>query len=418
MIRTSSHFLDMRLDPIKSLIDYHAGRDPERLIMKYRAISAHPFAFLRGTCRLYYLRMQKDIAPEPNTPGAWICGDLHTENFGSFKGDNGLVYFDMNDFDEAVLAPAGWEIQRLMASVHALFHERINDTATRNEAIRAALDGYRCALKCGKAFWMDRDAAKGMVATLFEGLRQRKRRDYIASRTEQGRHGLRLRTDHGKALPLASEARQRVEQWLHEYAQTTSHASFYRPIDVARRIAGTGSLGLDRYVILVEGKGGPDGHYLLDLKACPPSALADLTPLHQPDWSNDAQRVAEVGAMMQAVTPRFLRPVMMENRPFLLKGLQPSSDKVDMSSCMSHPKHFIELLSDLGRIAAWGQLRASGRRGAACADELIAFAHDDLYAKKLIDQAAHMADRVVSDWQLFRHVVDDEIASLSASIAR
>ena len=34
-----------------------------------------------------------------------------------------------------------------------------------------------------------------------------------------------------------------------------------------------GSLGLDRYVVLVEGKGSPDGNYLLELKQCQPSAL-------------------------------------------------------------------------------------------------------------------------------------------------
>jgi hypothetical protein len=39
--------------------------------------------------------------------------------------------------------------------------------------------------------------------------------------------------------------------------------SFFAP-DVARRIAGTGSLGVQRYVILVEGKGSTGGHYLPD----------------------------------------------------------------------------------------------------------------------------------------------------------
>jgi len=42
---------------------------------------------------------------------------------------------------------------------------------------------------------------------------------------------------------------------------------------VARRIAGTGSLGVERYVLLIEGKGSPDGNYLLDLKQALPAVL-------------------------------------------------------------------------------------------------------------------------------------------------
>ncbi len=39
------------------------------------------------------------------------------ENFGSYKGDNRQVYFDINDFDEGALAPASWDLVRLLASI-------------------------------------------------------------------------------------------------------------------------------------------------------------------------------------------------------------------------------------------------------------------------------------------------------------
>lgn len=50
-------------------------------------------------------------------PAVWSCGDLHLENFGSFKADNGLTQFDINDFDESALAPATWELVRFVTSV-------------------------------------------------------------------------------------------------------------------------------------------------------------------------------------------------------------------------------------------------------------------------------------------------------------
>jgi uncharacterized protein (DUF2252 family) len=38
-------------------------------------------------------------------------------NGRSYKGDNRLVYFDINDFDEGVLAPASWDLLRMLASI-------------------------------------------------------------------------------------------------------------------------------------------------------------------------------------------------------------------------------------------------------------------------------------------------------------
>ncbi|MEL4474635.1 DUF2252 family protein, partial [Shewanella algae] len=79
------------------------GREPERLQRKFGAMRADSFRFLRGSAHLFYDRMMEHgLAPEG--PSTWICGDLHTENFGTYLGDNELTYFDANDFDEAIRA--------------------------------------------------------------------------------------------------------------------------------------------------------------------------------------------------------------------------------------------------------------------------------------------------------------------------
>jgi len=101
---------------IGEIIRNNAGRDPERLAMKYAKMAQSPFIFLRGACHLFY-----DALPDSHlfrdSPLAWCCGDLHFENFGSYKGDNRLVYFDINDYDEAALAPVTWDIIRLLTSI-------------------------------------------------------------------------------------------------------------------------------------------------------------------------------------------------------------------------------------------------------------------------------------------------------------
>ncbi|MFM6271696.1 MAG: DUF2252 family protein, partial [Dolichospermum sp.] len=74
-----------------------------------------PFYFFRGTCHLFYEDLSENSGMNL-APLTWICGDLHLENFGSYKGNNRLVYFDINDFDEAVIAPCTWEIVRFITS--------------------------------------------------------------------------------------------------------------------------------------------------------------------------------------------------------------------------------------------------------------------------------------------------------------
>src|SRR5690349_4788898 len=38
----------------RRIVELNTGRDPQRLQMKYDAMRASPFAFLRGTARLFY----------------------------------------------------------------------------------------------------------------------------------------------------------------------------------------------------------------------------------------------------------------------------------------------------------------------------------------------------------------------------
>ena len=74
-----------------------------------------PFRFFRGTAHLFYDDWPAS-SPLDKSPLTWACGDLHLENFGSYKGENGLAYFDINDFDEAALAPASRDLARFATS--------------------------------------------------------------------------------------------------------------------------------------------------------------------------------------------------------------------------------------------------------------------------------------------------------------
>jgi uncharacterized protein (DUF2252 family) len=104
-----------------------------------------------------------------------------------------------------------------------------------------------------------------MVRNLLGGVIKRTRRQLLKARTVRTGAGRRLRLNQ-RALPIAKGERGRLRSVLERFGAARGEPRFYRLLDAARRVAGKGSLGLERYVLLVEGKGSPRGNYLLDLK--------------------------------------------------------------------------------------------------------------------------------------------------------
>jgi len=381
----------------------NAGRDPERLAMKYAKMAQNSFIFLRGACHLFY-----DALPDTplfrEAPLAWCCGDLHFENFGSYKGDNRLVYFDINDYDEAALAPATWDMVRLLTSIQCGV-EALH--ATRAEALavsQSCLDAYRSALINGKPLWVERETSRGLVNVLLTALQGRERAVFLDKRTIRKGQRRKLKLDGVKALPVSDSQNQTVTAFMDRYAATQQNPKFFQVLDVGRRIAGTGSLGVERYVVLVEGKGSPDGNYLLDIKEAKPSAMAPHLArlgIRQPVWSSEASRVVTVQKRMQAVDHAFLQPVMLDGLSCILKGLQPSEDRVAIGEWGKKLDRLKEVVVTMGRNLAWDQLRASGRSGSASADALIAFAQGGDWVAEMLDAATEMTLTTQQQWKTF-----------------
>jgi uncharacterized protein (DUF2252 family) len=395
---------------IESIIAQNAGRDPERLAMKYANLRKDAFTFLRGTCHLFYDQLPRErIFRE--APLAWICGDLHLENFGSYKGDNRLVYFDLNDFDEAALAPCTWDLVRFMTSLFVATREQAKDPQLGQALAQTFLDAYSATFVDGKARWIERDTADGLVRQLLDGLRLRTRREFLDSRTEIVRRTRRIRIDGRKALAVSDKQRNKVESFMTRFAANQPNPDFFKVLDVARRIAGTGSLGVERYAILVEGKGSPDGNYLLDLKqACPSSLLPRLrTP--QAKWACDAERVVTVQHYCQAIPMAFLNAITMGKKSFVLRALQPSEDRVAISFKKASLRSTEGLVRCMGHLVAWSHLRSSGRSGAAVADEFVAFGREQKWQRKLLLQAENCSAQLFEDWQTYTEAYDDGVFS-------
>jgi uncharacterized protein (DUF2252 family) len=377
---------------------FNQGRDPQRLAMKYAAMANDPFAFFRGTCHLFYEDWPQGSSLDAS-PAAWICGDLHLENFGSYKGDNRLVYFDINDFDEAALAPASWDGARILASLWTARKGFKLDKDQAEALSQIYLDAYRSELCQGKARWLERATAEGMIRDLLNSVKNRSRQRLIEERTEPG--GERLRIDGKHTLAADRESQAKVRAILAQVEEVHEQADFFNVHDVARRIAGLGSLGLERYTILVHGRGKTHGHFLLDLKLQPGSSLAPYLPLPQPSWRHEAERVVAVQSRGQAVAPAFIAAVAFAGQSYVLRELMPSSDSLSLESWNGKLGRLEIVLASMGRLVAWSHLRSASWKGAASLDAWIDFGHTSSWRQPLLDHAKSYARQVKQDWQAF-----------------
>lgn len=387
--------------PASSLIAaFNAGREPERLALKYAAMRADPFRFLRGTCHLFHTRLSEN-ALAPDGPAAWICGDLHLENFGTYIGDNSLTYFDVNDFDEAILAPCGWDILRLAVSVLAA-GPGIGLTSRAAQTFAKDLIGiYFTELSLGKPRWLERSTASGPIGDLME---KRKRRDpakFLAKRTVTKGGKTSLLIDGERTLAIGKAERKDLAAFMAALDEQTPNAKPLKFIDAARRIAGTGSLGLPRYVLLVEDPADSESHWLLDLKSANPSALTPYVATPQPKWASEAARVAAIQTLFQANTPGMLSAQTFNGAPYTLKQMQPSADRLDLKVLASSKDGFGHVIAAMARLTAWGHLRGTGYYGSPPAGDVIAAAGGRKGPADLLDRALALETINSADWSQF-----------------
>lgn len=394
----------MARDVVRRIERFNRGRDPDLLQRKYQRMAQGPFPFFRGTCHLFYGDWPRH-AKLNQAPLAWICGDLHLENFGVFKGENRLPHFDLNDFDEAVLAPCTWELARCATSIWLAAGETGLGKRQARHLVDVFLGSYRDAMAQGKPGWVERATAQGVVRELLDHAGDRLRKDFLDRRTELRNSQRNIRIDGEHALPVTRQARATVARFMRAFAAAHGQRQFFRVLDIARRVAGTGSLGVERYIVLVEGKGSPDQNHLVDIKYALPSAPCRNLPAPlrrlQPRWNNDAERVVGVQKRTQAASPAYLTAVEFEGRAFVLRELQPLEDRLDLAR-LARDGQFESALQTMGRVTAWAQLRSGGRQGSAIADQWIDFARKGGWIKRIHRYSRAYLDVVERDWRAFR----------------
>ncbi|HEY4422107.1 MAG TPA: DUF2252 domain-containing protein [Pseudonocardia sp.] len=240
--------------------------DPAAFRTKFRKMAADPFAFYRGSACLFYADVTEFDDPwaDERTSRVWIQGDLHAENFGTYMDGDGVLIFDVNDFDEAYVGHFTWDVTRFAASLALLgWRKAISDddiTVLVQRYVRAYLDQVRWFVDQAddRSFSLRLGTTDGVVHQVVQLARLRTRVALLDGITETEGFDRRLRDVPGLRR-LDDGERAAVVDAVERYIDTIPPSKRFRGVtytvkDVAGRSGfGIGSAGLPAYTVLIEG---------------------------------------------------------------------------------------------------------------------------------------------------------------------
>lgn len=438
---------EARLDQIAAEV----GRpDPDRPSAKHLRMAASPFRFLRGTAGLFYADLAAGRLTLPAgltaVPLTRVQGDCHIANFGCLteegaEGDS--VVWALNDFDDACAGHAAWDLLRFAVSLHlagdlcrgirAGRHAAGPDPAPRGKAPTRADAG--AAVATFLAAYADRCAAMAhdprqrddpvhdvpRTHVLARPLKKARRR-IVGGRTFASKSTLGKET---LAFEGVARFRDRPDRFRRlDPARAAAVADAFRPYvhdavaDVVLRLgAGTGSLDVDRYYLLVGPADATDPDWprlaaIVEAKQQRPAAplrhFPDLSPVNR---MNPAHLTLDCQRLMQRRADLVLDEVEWEGHHWLVRSRHHA--RVSMA-----PEAFLEAADPAGALAdyaaacAWvlAQAHARGDRRSTRFERAIAPAIDR-DGDTLADAAAAYADQAITDHALWQ-------ASLNAGAAR
>jgi hypothetical protein len=137
-----------------------AGQLPiirQDLTLKHQHMAEAAFPFFRATF-YRWLQLWPEVCPDlVKAPTVLGVGDLHIENFGTWRDEEGRLIWGVNDLDEAWPASFALDLVRLTTSVYVAIGEA-HLSLTKRVAAEAIEEGYRDALAAGgQAFILAED---------------------------------------------------------------------------------------------------------------------------------------------------------------------------------------------------------------------------------------------------------------------
>jgi uncharacterized protein (DUF2252 family) len=272
---------------------------PADLRRKHQAMAQDVFPFLRATFYRWMQLWPETCPAEVRAPRVLAVGDLHVENFGTWRDVEGRLVWGINDFDEAYELPYTIDLVRLAASTHIAIRESRLEIAAKDACV-AILAGYRKGLEMGGVPFVladEHDWLRHMVTGIL--------RDPVQFWQKFDN----LPTYKGR---VAKSVRRAIERQMPEPGLD------YR---IVHRVAGLGSLGRERYVAIANCRG---GRVAREAKALAPSACV---------WASEkkvSERIRYQEALDRSV--RDIDPFVRLRGSWIVRRLAPDCSRVELAS--------------------------------------------------------------------------------------
>jgi uncharacterized protein (DUF2252 family) len=394
----------LRRQPALALLEHSMrGRVPRLIQLKYQLMAASPFAYFRGAAPV----MAADLAALPNSGiECQICGDAHVRNLGAYAAPDGRLVFDINDFDETVRAPFEWELKRMAVSLVLAGRAAANKPAATRAAVQSCIAAYARLIDRLAAmpflevahFQVHRiDLARPVHMALLKA--ERATPAHTLDQLTEPSGAKQNAPRHFKTLKptltrVEGADRAAVLQSLLPYMaslepQRQRLLGLYRPLDVAFKVVGTGSVGLRDYCVYLEGNG-PADPLFLQIKEEADSAYAPY--LAGAGTEHNGRRVVAGQRAMQVQTDPFLGSTQIAGRQYLVRQLNDHKGSIDIETLSG--KNLVAYAEVCGELLARGHARSGDPR-------LIAgyVGSGAVLAQAIAKFAAAYADQTEKDWE-------------------
>ncbi|MDN5920546.1 MAG: DUF2252 domain-containing protein [Pseudonocardia sp.] len=355
------------VDTLVTAFEDLMAADPAAFRMKFRKMAGSPFAFYRGSACLFYADVteREDPWADERSSRVWIQGDLHAENFGTYMDGDGVLIFDVNDFDEAYVGHFTWDITRFAASLALLgWSKAISDddiTALVARYTRAYLDQVRWFVESSddRSFSLRLDTTDGPVHQVLDMAKLRTRVALLDRITETEGFDRILRSGPG-VRRLDDAERGRVSEAFRRYVDTIPERKRHRGVayeikDVAGKSGfGIGSAGLPAYTVLVEGLNQAlDNDLVVSMKqgnVAAPSRVVTDDPVAG-HFAHHGHRTAVSQRALQAHADPMLGWTDVDGVGYVVSEVSPYEADLDWSE-LTEPDEIGPVVEYLGRATA------------------------------------------------------------------
>ncbi|MGY0235541.1 DUF2252 domain-containing protein [Longispora urticae] len=399
--------------------------DPTAFRRKFRKMAASPFAFYRGTACLLYADLATDDPSakflDEQTSRVWIHGDLHAENFGSYMNANGVLVFNVNDFDEAYVGPFSWDVLRFSASVALIGYAKALSDDVISRLVTAYARSYLTELRALAAGGDDAigsltlDNTEGPLREVLQRARLNTRVALLDEQTTIVDYERRFSMRDG-VYEVDAPTRARVEAAFTAYLATLPPARLERPTEyrvkdiVLRKGVGIGSAGLPSYNLLLEGRTQAlENDVVIYMKQGQVPAVSRVIDDARVRgyFADQGHRTAESQRALQAYADQWLGHTVLDGVGQLVAEVSPYAADLDWSE-ISEPEDLEQVVTYLGRATARMHSVADDESSHDLVDfsteeAIVARVDEDPegFVTMLVDFAHAYGDRARTDHQIF-----------------